>query len=469
MAGKIYVCETCIEDAGLQEVVRKNAISNRCDYCEREETSPIACELSDVLERIRFAIDQEYNDPAGELPWDRREGGYQGTVFDGAYELFDSIGFSLENEELFDDICDNFMEPFCDRDYYGPTPKETFKSGWDRFKQVVQHQRRYTFWNSLEEGDYGDPAYGISASNIMQVIAHDIERISPVLVLPVGTEMWRVQVFNRGSSPTDPARYTSPPLEKATQPNRMSPGGIPMLYTAEDFDTGYVETVEPDKMEGKEATGAKFVTLVPLNVLDLSSIRRPRSFFVDLDRRSRHAIDFLEAFAEDLSRPIQRDERQHIEYVPTQVFTEYVRFEMQTPEGEPFHGLKYTSSRNGRACYVLFAEQSDCLPGQTDRPRPQVVQFIEVAAALLDNRPDLVEAQAAPIAAECRTEWVAANAYFRWLNEGRPHNRHLDHWMDAEREFICTILFRGNRLDSFRETDRNTTGSTPSCPPGSPG
>lgn len=115
--------------------------------------------------------------------------------------------------------------------------------------------------------------------------------------------------------------------------------------------------------------------LLPLNVLDLFSIQRLRSFFVDLDRHSRLAIEFLEAFAEDLSRPIQRDERQHIEYVPTQVFTEYVRFEMQTPDGEPFHGIKYRSSRNGQACYVLFAEQSDCLPGAMDRP--QMVQFVD--------------------------------------------------------------------------------------------
>ena len=376
MPGKIYVCEACIEDEALQEVVRENAISEECDYCGRTAETPIACEISDILERIRYAINQEYNDPAGELPYDGREGGYQGNVLDGAYELFDTIGFSLENEELFEDICNCFMEPFCDRDYFGPTPGETFKSAWDRFKRVVQHQRRYTFWNSLEKGDYGDPAHGISASNMIQVIAHDIARISPFVVLPAGTEMWRVQVFNQGTSSTDPARYTSPPVEKANQSNRMSPGGIPMLYTSEDFETGYAETVEPDKMAGKEATGAIFVTLIPLNVLDLSGIQRPRSFFVDLERRTRQAIDFLEAFADDLSRPIERDERQHIEYVPTQVFTEYVRFEMQTPDGEPLHGIKYRSSRNGRACYVLFAEQSDCLPGPADRPRPQMVQFV---------------------------------------------------------------------------------------------
>ena len=53
---RIYVCEECIEDTALQEVVRANAISERCDYCEREDKSPIACEVSDVIERIRYPL-----------------------------------------------------------------------------------------------------------------------------------------------------------------------------------------------------------------------------------------------------------------------------------------------------------------------------------------------------------------------------------------------------------------------------
>lgn len=377
MAGRIYVCETCIEDSALQEVVQDHAISNRCDYCEREAESPIACEVSDVIERLRFAIEQEYNDPVSELPYDSEEGDYSGNTLYIA-EVFEEVGFGLENEQLFDDICDYFSDQmYCDRDYFGPTPEEYFVDAWNRFKRVVQHQRRYTFWTAIEQGGYGDAAQNMSASDMLPQIALNIEQVSPVVTLPAGTMMWRVQVFNQGASSTDPTRYTSPPVDKANQPNRMSPGGIPMLYTAEDFETGYAETVEPDKMAGKEATGAKFVTLIPLNVLDLSSIQRPRSFFVDLDRRNRHAIEFLEAFANDLSRSIERDERQHIEYVPTQVFTEYVRFEMRTQDDEPFHGIKYRSSRNGRACYVLFAEQSDCLPGAADRPRPQMVQFVD--------------------------------------------------------------------------------------------
>lgn len=49
---------------------------------------------------------------------------------------------------------------------------------------------------------------------------------------------------------------------------------------------------------------------------------------------------------------------------------------------------------------------------------------------------------------QARSRWIAENAFFRWLNEGRLHDRHVQHWIDAEREFICTNLLRGRPLDS---------------------
>ncbi len=48
-----------------------------------------------------------------------------------------------------------------------------------------------------------------------------------------------------------------------------------------------------------------------------------------------------------------------------------------------------------------------------------------------------------------RSSWVAENAYLRWLNDGCPDNRQLQHWLDAEREYVCTTILRGRRLDSF--------------------
>jgi hypothetical protein len=56
--------------------------------------------------------------------------------------------------------------------------------------------------------------------------------------------------------------------------------------------------------------------------------------------------------------------------VPTQVFTEYVRYHMITYDGKPIDGIRYRSSfdyhdsHGDRGCYVLFFEQDECMPAK---------------------------------------------------------------------------------------------------------
>ncbi len=108
-------------------------------------------------------------------------------------------------------------------------------------------------------------------------------------------------------------------------------------------------------------------------MLNLFDILEPESFFRDEDREQRLAKEFLKAFAREVSRPIFRNGRHNFEYVPTQVFTEFVRFELKGYDGKPFDGIRYRSSRNSRPSLVLFATQSQCL-GLCER---QLVRFVE--------------------------------------------------------------------------------------------
>ena len=44
-------------------------------------------------------------------------------------------------------------------------------------------------------------------------------------------------------------------------------------------------------------------------------------------------MEFLHDFSKEVSRPIERDDRIHIEYLPTQAFTEYIRYRFQDNNG----------------------------------------------------------------------------------------------------------------------------------------
>src|SRR4051794_10154687 len=83
-----FVCEDCIEDPALQELVRENATATNCSYCGTISEEPIACELDVVVERIQWAIDEMFTDPAAELGYCSQEGGYIGTWYNGLSELF---------------------------------------------------------------------------------------------------------------------------------------------------------------------------------------------------------------------------------------------------------------------------------------------------------------------------------------------------------------------------------------------
>jgi RES domain len=48
----------------------------------------------------------------------------------------------------------------------------------------------------------------------------------------------------------------------------------------------------------------------------------------------------------EIAKPFERDDRVHIEYVPTQVITEWLRTRFDPGPGVPLAGVLYGSSRN---------------------------------------------------------------------------------------------------------------------------
>jgi len=369
-----YVCEACIEDADLQEVVRANVISESCDYCGLKAKTAIAAELSDVLDRIRFTLDQYYTDPANFVYWNGREGGWQGHPVLETWEAIDNLGLSLANDDLQEDIVGTFFdEQFADEDFWpGPTHERQLTS-WKRFKQVVKHRRRFTFW-TLDDESISLAEW--QPKEMLQAIAMTIRELPIEKSLPPGERFWRVRVHDVGRNLTKTKDFTSPPIKRANYPNRMSPSGIPMFYGAEDFDTAVKETVDPSRSEKYEATGVAFQNVRPLNILDLTAVPKKPGIFSGSTRYLREAVDFLNAFTLDISRPVKKDGRQHIEYVPTQVFTEFIRFEFKTEKDEQFDGIRYPSSKNRRGCYVLFVEQDECIGSKSTRVRPQVLEIV---------------------------------------------------------------------------------------------
>lgn len=379
------VCKDCVCDLALAEFIMANTSSDHCNYCGRKSKTPFACDLGLVVEFMAETIKEEWTDPANELPYESREGGYQGEVLN-AYELLEEVGFEPVSSDLFDDVCSWFSgQDWCRDDYFAATPSERHQFGWNSFCREVKHSRRYTFWSSLDDGHPEYHPDHLPPGKMLSEVEEVISDLGLVREFPVGTEFWRAQRHQETQTLPLPPRLTSPPLEKATQPNRMSPAGIPMFYGAEDCDTAILEIAGREADPGYSATAGVFQSLRPLHLLDLIFMGKSVSYFAPHGRTWRHRSKFLRYFSREVSKTIRRDERQHIEYVPTQVFTEYVRHQMRTSEDSPIDGIRYASSISGRPCYVLFFSQKECLMSTSDLPQALSFQEDSVKTISLEH------------------------------------------------------------------------------------
>uniref|UniRef100_UPI00258901AE RES family NAD+ phosphorylase n=1 Tax=Alcanivorax sp. TaxID=1872427 RepID=UPI00258901AE len=180
--------------------------------------------------------------------------------------------------------------------------------------------------------------------------------------------LYRVRIHDPDVSYSSASELGSPPKDKCLYSNRMSPAGISMFYGASDCVTAILEIY---KERGKEqrASCGEFVTLRDLKILDLTKLPGIPSLFDEERRRLRSALIFLCGFAADVSTPIHKDGREHIEYVPTQAFAEYIRHIYKDSEGKPIDGIAYRSSKNPDGVnYVLFAENKHCCDKEVESP-----------------------------------------------------------------------------------------------------
>lgn len=149
--------------------------------------------------------------------------------------------------------------------------------------------------------------------------------------------------------------------------NRMSPPGIVMFYVSDEAETAVREIAKDAARDAGCYAIGKFRVKRDAKILDLTEIPPVPSIFSHisdtLEYDPRPPLIFLNYFAAELSKPIARDRSIHVEYIPTQVVTEFFRTAF-LHDGRPIDGIRYQSARHsGRCSLVLFATQEDLVDG----------------------------------------------------------------------------------------------------------
>ena len=319
-----------------------------------------------MIEEIIDAIRENYDDPADELPYDSKEGGWQGTVYDN-WEILDQLDHWTDRDDLATDVAVALSErEWCKEDYFGLDKFEALDYGWERFKQQIIHRTRFLVMTP-EKGSPYDDRGNIRPALMLERLGEVFCELGMFRELDAGTAFVRARVTKRCQRPSTAKELGTPSERDARYSNRMSPAGIPMFYAAFRKKTAIAETFDLERGIPKELaiTLATFRTSRALVLLDLVKLPTLPSCF---DREKRHtekSIRFLLSLRDDITKPIDKDGREHIEYVPTQVITEYVRHMLKYGDKKDrrIDGIIYPSTKDTAGeSVVVFAQSKNCGP-----------------------------------------------------------------------------------------------------------
>ncbi|WP_234729385.1 HEPN-associated N-terminal domain-containing protein [Acidocella facilis] len=349
-----FVCDDCFDDPFIKEFIRNNAASRVCSYTgKKSRVKDIAAPVDLVIQLIYDGISRHYGEAwASGSSWDKEDERYINETWDTDDLLQEYVELAGDaSGELYDDILGAFpYQDWSRDDPWGATEAEILQWGWNRFVDTVRYQRRFFFTRGDKERERDREEIGLGA--LLEIFGKRCASNGLLKTIPAGTQMIRCRARSKRSQRFSGAREMGPPPKELAAQNRMSPAGIPMFYGADDKATAIAET--PD-LASRYAL-AKFRTLRPMTLLDLSEVK-PVSIFDDHDYADYEWSLFMRGFLADFTKPVENRDRIHIDYIPTQVVTEYLRDAIL--EGNiPIDGIKYRSARRkGGFCYVLFTDR----------------------------------------------------------------------------------------------------------------
>jgi hypothetical protein len=357
-----FVCAECVDDPFLKALIQENVEHDTCDYCEQVGKN-IAAPMDILLECLADTLHYHFADPNNSgVSYVSAEGGWQANTVNTDEALL-GINFSTESEKLFDDVTDAFTEDTwveATAGHWLRSPlNKVYMQSWQSFANTVKHESRYFFGSArvtTPDPDFDDPADD-SPPDILAEL-NKLARASLVQKLDAGITFHRARLRAKGSAwPLDAAQLGAPPKE-CSSAGRMNPAGISYLYLAFDEATALAEVVDPAPADYAVGT---FTTTRSLTVLNLADLPRVPSIFDPNQRDERELILFLRGFTRAISRPVKKDGREHVNYVPSQVVSEYFRLIYEThpasadaPAGA-LDGIVYQSAaRPGSRNLVLF-------------------------------------------------------------------------------------------------------------------
>lgn len=314
-----FVCASCVEDEFLKNCIQENSVNSECDYCSNKSDIPMAAPVESIMEPISHALYSNFADPVSagvpsdEGDWVASTTDTQGALlsipFDCHYDLFDDVMSSFHNQEWVECANGSWLEQH---------DSTKWRWDWENFERKIKTRTRY-FFSSTEpdESEYLDEYP--SPSDLLRHIGIMAKRLDLFEELPTGTCLFRVREIKSDEVIDTFTQLGPPPSDKAGA-GRMNPAGISYFYLAREKRTAIGEVLNRPPCQAALAT---FVSKYDMVFLDLAELPDFPSVFDVSKREQLQTIIFLNGFVKAISQPIAKDGREHVDYVPSQVVSEY--------------------------------------------------------------------------------------------------------------------------------------------------
>ncbi len=378
------VCPNCIADEALRKAAAGNLNATECSFCGRSGESAIATDTDFVLTYMSECLQREWSRAIDEYLYDSESPtGYAGPCYE-TYEILE-VDDVFANERFEEFVLEAFRDTqWAQRDFGGISEGEALRYGWTDLAETVKHRQRFFFLLAEDEHDDGPGSVVRYGREMLDQLGELIRKYGLIRTIPEGTLIYRCRTHKSDEKPTTAKELGPPPPTTALQ-SRMSPAGIPMFYAADEPKTTLAETIDEERSDEDAATIATFKLRQNCRVVDLRELSPVPSIFesdVSATER-RHELGFLHGFRRDVSGPVTRDGREHIEYVPTQVVAEYLRYVFKDGDGDEIQGVAWESSKlPGTRNVVLFMDASRCV--EAGKPGDG---FSEPLIELVDSEP----------------------------------------------------------------------------------
>ncbi|AMJ56224.1 hypothetical protein AXG53_05845 [Stenotrophomonas sp. KCTC 12332] len=328
-------CEDCLNQEEIWRLSGTSTDEGHCDYCGKYDIPVLPVEH--VQEHLYEVIGTYYAEPANAgTPW--ADGGWIIPTVE-TDDVLQELGFypvdSLREDIVDADLTEYWVE--AARGHWSDVQDEDLMlHSWDSFSYAAKHKTRFNF-RSIR-GDVHTQE--IPVADMLDVVGAEVSSL--IKTLDRGTEFYRARYLPAAESMWVSASTMGPPPKELATAGRMNPAGIPYFYAAFDVQTALLEIGQAP--EGMLPAAAAFRTEKSINVVDFSELPSVPSVFATDLRAERVRALFLNGFVRAITRPVEKDGREHIDYVPSQIVCEYLAQSFAPEDCATIDGIVFPSA-----------------------------------------------------------------------------------------------------------------------------